>query len=91
MTGTALLFFLLFAITVLITYLAVRRAWARTGPVTLVGAVVGIVTMFFFARGQGNSVPQALVAGVLVGSIFIAAAVSIAGFFRSSEARDRAE
>ncbi len=87
MTGIALIFFVLFALSVVATYLGVRRAWASTGVVTGVGAVASIVSMVLFSLGQGTGVVQALVVGFLVGSVFVAAAVSIAGFFRSNEGR----
>jgi len=54
-----------------------------------VGAAASIVFMVLFSLGQGNGLAQALVVGFLVGSIFTAAAVAIANFFRASEARNR--
>lgn len=90
MTGAALFFFVLFALTIFATYIGVRRGWASTGTITLVGAAGSIVTMTLFSRGQGNNWVQAVVVGFLVGSVFVAAAVAIASFFRSNEARPRA-
>jgi nitrate/nitrite transporter NarK len=91
MTPTALIFFVLFGLTIFVTYMAVRRSWAPTRIVTIAGAILSIITMVMFSLGQGNTIAQALVVGFLVGSIFAAAAVSIASFFRSSEARANAE
>jgi uncharacterized membrane protein len=89
MTGTALIFFVLFALTIVATYLGVRRGWAATGIVTGSGAVACIIFMTLFALGMGDEPPQALVVGFLVGSVFVAATVAIANFFRSNEARSR--
>ncbi len=89
MTGTALIFFVLFALTLLATYLGVRRNWASTGVVAGAGAAGGIIFMILFGLGMGNEPLHALVAGFLVGSVFVAAVVSIANFFRSNEARAR--
>lgn len=89
MTGTALIFFILFALTIVVTYLGIRRNLAPTGILTGAGAMVAIIFMILFALGQGNSPAQALVVGFLVGAVFVALTASIANFFRSNEYRAR--
>ena len=87
MTGTAAIFFILFGLSILLTYMGVRRRWARPQAVTLVGAVAAILTMILFSLAQGTGAAQAIIVGFLVGSIFVAAVVSIARFFLSAEER----
>ncbi len=87
MTAMSLIFFALFAIAVLASYLAVRKSWVSTGMALLVGGGAAIICMVLVALGQGNGFVQALVVGFLTGAIFVVAAVAIASFFRSSESR----
>ncbi len=87
MTGTALIFFLLFALIIVGMYLGVRREWARPGGIALVGGIASMITMALFSLAQGNPGLQAVVVGVLVGGVFTALTVSIANFFRGDEAR----
>ncbi len=91
MNGSALIFFILFGLTIVAIYLGVRRGWASVRLITLVGAAASIVLMALFSLAQGNVAAQAIVVGVLVGSIFTAAAVSIANFFRTSESQGRSQ
>ena len=87
MTGSALIFFVLFGLSIVATYLGVRRQWASIRQVTLIGAGASILFMILFSLAQGNGLAQAAVVGFLVGSIFVAATVSISSFFRNSESR----
>ena len=90
MTGLALIFFVLFGLSIVAIYIGVRRQWAPIRQMTLGGAGASILLMILFSLSQGNGLAQAIVVGFLVGGIFVAATVSIASFFRNSEARGEA-
>ena len=87
MTGSAVIFFILFALSIVLAYLAVRRSWASIEVVIALGLIAGIVSMFLFSIAQGNQFAQALVVGVLLGAVFVTLSVSVARFFRASENR----
>lgn len=89
MQGASPIFFLVFAIILVITYLAIRRQWA--GPVTIsIGSVLAsIIAMTLMALAQGNSIIQALIVGVAIGFVFSGATLAIAWYFHSNELRAR--
>ena len=89
MSGQALIFFVLFALTLVGTYLGVRRGWAPTRAIAALGAVLSILTMVLFSLGQENTLLQALIVGVLLGGVFTAATVAVATFFRNAERQPR--
>src|SRR3990172_2195614 len=89
MQGGAFIFYILFAATLLITYMAIRREWAAPGLVAAVGTVVSIIAMMLVSLAQGNSIIQAIIVGILVGGIFAGATLGVAWYFHSNELRAR--
>lgn len=89
MQGSAWIFFILLAVTLLVTYLAIRREWFPPGVIAGVSVVVSIVLMVMTAFGQGNSAIQAIVVGIVVGGLFSGATVAIAWYFHSQELQRR--
>lgn len=89
MQGAAWIFFVLLALTLLGAYLAIRREWFAPGVTAAVSVVISIVLMILISLGQGNSIIQAVVVGILVGGMFSGAVLGIAWYFHSSELRKR--
>lgn len=85
--ATSWLFFLLFAVVLVLTYLAIRRRWGPPVLISLFGVIGGIVTMTLMGLAQGNTFVQALFAGLLVGGLFSLGALAMAWYFKTSEAR----
>lgn len=79
--------FVIFAAIVVGMYLGIRRQWASPGLIAGGGAVGSIVTMVLFMLARGTSVAQGLVLGILIGSLFAIATLSIAWYFQSNELR----
>ncbi|HLV37267.1 MAG TPA: hypothetical protein VKY59_19265 [Spirillospora sp.] len=89
MEGLAGLFFVLLALALLGTYLAIRREWFSPTVVAGTSIVACIILMILTALGQGNSALQAIVVGIVVGGLFSGATVAIAWYFHSQELQKR--
>lgn len=90
MQPASFLFFFLFAGIILVTYIALRRGVGRPALVSFLGVIGSVIAMVLFSLGQGNSMLQALVVGVLVGGFFSVAALAIAAYFQGNEMREAA-
>lgn len=91
MEGAAWIFFALIAVTLLFSYLAIRREWLAPSVTAIISVIVTIVLMILTSLGQGNSIIHAVVVGILVGGMFSGAVLSIAWYFHSNELRQRAD
>jgi hypothetical protein len=89
MQGSAILFFFLFTIVLVITYLAIRRQWFGPVMVSVGSVIASIIAMTLFSLAQGNGVFQAIVVGIVVGFVFSGATLAIAWYFHSGELRAR--
>lgn len=78
------IFLVLFIITTVLVYIAIRRSWAKVSSVAVVGIVANVVFFALYSLVRGNTVSQAVLIGFLFGVLFTAAAISIAAFFRSN-------
>lgn len=87
MEGLAGIFFVLMALLLLVTYMAIRREWFAPGKVAAVAVVGSIVLMTLISLGQGNSALQAIIVGIIVGGLFSGATVGIAWHFQNQELR----
>lgn len=90
MSVGALVFFILFAATIVFSYVALRRQLAKPA---LIGAacVFGcIVFMMLFALSSGNVFLHALLVGVVVGGAFGVATLAVALYFQGNEMRQKA-
>lgn len=85
----SLLFFLVFALVLVGMYLAIRREWASTGIVTVLGVTGSIIAMLVVSLSQGNAMFQAIVVSLSIGTIFSLSTVAIAIFFHSNEIREQ--
>jgi ABC-type Fe3+-siderophore transport system permease subunit len=80
------LFLVLFAATLFVLYIAVRRAWGHTLYNGLIGAILSMVFVILFAlTSEETSTAQAIFAGIIVGLGFAAIVVIIAAFFRTNQ------
>ncbi len=82
----AIIFLVLFALTTLSIYLAVRRRWLSLSASAVIGVVGASLCFVLFMFSQNGNLLQALVFGTLIGTIFSLLTVSAAGYFRANAA-----
>lgn len=87
MQGSAMIFFLLFAVVQVAIYLGIRRRWASPGVIAGGGVLASVVVMILIALAQGDIIAQSVVVGVVVGIIFSIATLAMAWYFHSMEMR----
>lgn len=85
MQGLGWLFFILLAATLVAAYLSIRREWLRPAMTGGLTVVASIILMMLTSLGQGNSVIQAVVVGIVVGGIAAAATIGVAWYFHMQE------
>jgi ABC-type Fe3+-siderophore transport system permease subunit len=86
MDGAGVIFLALFAVTLFVLYIAIRRAWGPTLTVGSVGAILSMLFVILYAlTSQNNSAGQAIFAGLVVGLGFSIGVVIIAAFFRTNQ------
>ena len=89
MQGSALLLFVIFALVLAGMYLSIRRAWFSPGMTAAVGVILSIIIMVMISLAQNNVPVQAIIVGVLLGSIFSGVTLAAAWYFHSQELRAR--
>lgn len=89
LTGSAWIFFIIFAAIQVAAYLAIRREWARPAAVAITSVIASIIAMTFVSAGQNNGLFQVIVVGIVVGSVVSSATLAIAWYFHSNELRAR--
>lgn len=85
----SLLFFFVFALVLVGMYLGIRREWASTGIITILGVVGSIIAMLMVSLAQGNAMFQAIVVSLGIGLVFSLSTVAVAIFFHSGEMREQ--
>ncbi|HRE48220.1 MAG TPA: hypothetical protein PLD47_10885 [Aggregatilineales bacterium] len=80
----AFTFLILFALTTLITYLAIRRRWTTIPLAATVGIFANVIFFILFSLAQGNVFLHALLVGVILGVVFTGMAAIMASFFRNN-------
>ena len=85
----SLIFFFLFALALLGSYIGIRRELAAPLVTALGGLLAAIVTMILYLLARGTSPLQSVVMGALIGGIIGGATLAIAWYFQSSEIRAR--
>ena len=85
LSGTAVIFFALFAIALAAMYLLTRRRLAPVGWVAGVGTVLNVILVLLIALAVGDQPLQAIFVGLVVGVLFSGASVAMAAYFRGSE------
>jgi hypothetical protein len=81
----SLVFFVLFATIIVWMYLALRRGWMSPGFVLGAGLAGSIVTVLLMSVSQGTQALHAIIAGILIGSIFSLATFGMASYFSRRE------
>lgn len=89
MQSLALLFFALMVVVLVVMYLSIRRDWFPPSITAAVGIVASIIAMTLVSLAQGNSILQAVVVGILVGSMFGGATLGIAWYFQTGQMRSQ--
>jgi hypothetical protein len=85
MQNALVIFFLiLFSVSTLLTYLAVRRGWTRTLFSSLIGFVADALFIMWASMARGSLFPTALITGIVLGLLFTLMTVSIAMFYRAN-------
>jgi uncharacterized membrane protein len=86
-----LLFFMIFAVTLAVMYLSVRREWVRPELSAAIGVLVSIIAMVLslLQSNDDTSLLQALFFGVLIGLFFSGATLAVAWYFHSNELREK--
>lgn len=89
MQGSAMVFFVLLALILLLSYLSVRREWFPPTATAVVSVIASVIAMMLVSLAQGNSLLQAVIVGIVVGAMFSGATLGIAWYFHSAELRAR--
>ncbi len=81
-----IIFLLLFAITLFVLYIAVRRAWMSTWVLGTGGTILNTLFVVLYALlDQKTSTAQAIFAGIVAGVGFSVTATVAALFFRTNQ------
>lgn len=81
----AFFFFILFGLTLLGMYIAIRRQLAPVGLVAAVGMTASIITMTLYLMAQVEAEEQGIIFGILIGAVFAFATMAVAWFFQTQE------
>jgi hypothetical protein len=82
-----ILFLILFSVSTLLTYLAVRRGWTRTLVSALIGFVADVLFIMWASMARGSLFLTALITGIVLSLMFTLMTVSIAMFYRANPSR----
>jgi ABC-type Fe3+-siderophore transport system permease subunit len=85
MQGLAFILFAVFALVLVGLYLAIRREWLRPGIAAGGGVALSIVLMALISLAQNNPPIQAVIVGIVLGTIFSGATLAVAWYFHSQE------
>lgn len=86
MADLGYLFLALFALTLVGTYIAVRRGLAPTLYVAGAATILSIILIILYSLTvEDNTTAQALFAGVAGGVVFIGITAALASFFRANQ------
>jgi hypothetical protein len=77
------LYLILFGISIVISYMAIRRGYVSAPGGTIVGCMTNSLFSFLYAISKGNGLTQALIAGLTVGILFAVVAGVLSATFRS--------
>jgi hypothetical protein len=81
------LYLFLYAVSIIVSYLVVRRGWIRMLPAASVGSMVSSLFVFVYSLSRGNGLTQAIVVSLTMGVFFVVSGCVMASFFRSMDIR----
>ena len=84
---TAVMLFIVFGLILLVMYIAIRRRFASPVVIASIGVFANIIIMTLVGLAQGNTIYQAIFAGLLIGGLFSGAVLAMAAYFQNNEAR----
>lgn len=84
MTPAALVFFLLFGVILVATYIGIRRRLLPPTAVATFGVVGSVGALILFSLAQGNHIVQAIIVGLLVGGLFSGGILAMAWYFETN-------
>jgi hypothetical protein len=79
------LFFFLFAVTLFVMYIAVRRELAPLGLIAALGTVSSIITMMLYLLSLVDVAIQGVLFGIVIGLVMSIATLSLAWYYRNQE------
>ena len=88
MSGSAMIFFFLFAALLMGVYIAMRRQLAPVKLLSAGGVLGGIITMTLFGLSQDVIFLHALLVGILLGGGMSLAVLLLANYFLNQELRN---
>ena len=77
----SLILLILFAVSIIGTYLAVRRSLVKTAVASVGGGIVNIVLLTAYILSQGGTLPIAITIGLALGLLFTLMSISIGAYF----------
>lgn len=89
MEGMAFVFFIIFALVLVILYLSIRREWLPPSQSAATGVVLSVILMTLTSLAQKNPPFQAIIVGTLLGIVFSGATLVAAWYFHNQEMRTR--
>jgi hypothetical protein len=79
-TGS-LIILMLFAISLVATYFAVRLSWVRLPNASIIGGIVNVTLLTLYSTSQGNTLFQAVTIALALGLLFTLMSVSAGAYF----------
>jgi len=84
MNPLSILLLVVFGVSVLVTYLGVRRGLIKTIVAIVVGSIANVILFFLYSLSSGNVLTQAVLVGLVLGLLFNLVTVAAATFFRQN-------
>ena len=91
MSLSALIFFMLFSIVMVVMYIAIRRNWVSPAVAAGAGIVAGTFAMIMTLMESNSEIMnlQAIFFGFIISMIFSMATLAVAWYFHSNELREQ--
>ncbi|MEO8396691.1 MAG: hypothetical protein ABI700_27105 [Chloroflexota bacterium] len=87
MQPTAIALFVVFGLILFAMYIAIRRRFASPVIISAIGVFANIVVMTLIGLAQGDTIYQAIFAGLLIGGLFSGGVLAMAVYFQNNEQR----
>jgi Na+/H+-translocating membrane pyrophosphatase len=87
LSPTALALFVVFGLILFGMYIAIRRRFASPVVISAIGVFANIIVMTLIGLAQGNTIYQAIFAGLLIGGLFSGGVLAMAAYFQGNETK----